>query len=341
MSEQKQIRKVKLKVPQAVARVVAASAPRDLKMAAARGAVPLEGRDLVLALFLLAYGKDEELKRLARTTISELPANILEPLVGDDDVHPQLLDFIARFRISELSLMERVLIHPHIGDETLLYVARRGSNTVVSLIANNADRLIACPDLVDAIFANPNVDKAVKFRLGWVDPEEQKAQKAQRETADSGDDDDDLEDGEIEELEEEHKSKYQLLLTFGVSDKIKMALTGDKEWRSLLIKDPNKLVCSAVIKNPRITEGEVLAIARNRSANDELIRLITLNREWVKNYEIRKALVMHPRTPLPKALRYMASLTEKELKELAKSRNVSQVIVNNARRMLMQMEKKR
>jgi len=273
--------------------------------------------------------------------MTELPGNILEPVVARDDVHPQLLDFIARFRLNDLALMERVLIHPNIGDETLLYVARRGSNTVVSLIANNSERLIGCPDLVNAIFANPDVDKAVKYRLGWVDPEEQKARQSQLPASEPADDDEAAEEGEIEELEEEHKSKYQLMLTFGVSDKIKMALTGDKEWRSLLVKDPNKLVCSAVLKNPRITEGEVLAIARNRSANDELIRLITLNREWVKNYEIRKALVMHPRTPLPKALRYMASLTEKELKELSKSRNVSQVIVNNARRMLMQMEKRR
>lgn len=341
MSESRQTRKIKLRVPPAVARVVAASAPREIRLAAAKGAVPLEGRDLVLALFLLAYGKDEELRRQARTTITELPGNILEPLVAQDDVHPQLLDFIARFRLNDLALMERVLIHPNISNETLMYVARRGSNTVVSLIANNSERLIACPDLVDAIFANPEVDKSVKFRLGWVDPEEQQAKLATRQTADAGEEDDDPEAGEIEELEEEHKSKYQLMLTFGVSDKIKMALTGDKEWRSLLVKDPNKLVCSAVLKNPRITEGEVLAIARNRSANDELIRLITLNREWVKNYEIRKALVMHPRTPLPKALRYMSSLSEKELKELSKSRNVSQVIVNNARRMLMQMEKRR
>lgn len=150
------------------------------------------------------------------------------------------------------------------------------------------------------------------------------------------------EQGEAEEFEDEDNlSKYQQTLHMGVADKIKAALTGDKEWRKLLIGDPNKLVSSAVLKNPRISEGEVYAVARNRSASDELIRIILLNREWLKNYNIKLALVMHPRTPLAKALRFMAVLTEKDLNGLAKSREISRVIANNARRILMNKNKQR
>lgn len=134
---------------------------------------------------------------------------------------------------------------------------------------------------------------------------------------------------------DEHESKYQQSLHMGVAEKIKVALTGDKEWRALLINDTNKLVSSAVLKNPRITEGEVLALARNRSTGDELIRLIMLNREWMKSYAIKQALVCHPRTPVGQALRFMSILSEKDLKSLAKSREVSPVLVNQARRMLL------
>jgi hypothetical protein len=161
-----------------------------------------------------------------------------------------------------------------------------------------------------------------------TEAEADQAVAGETESGDAEDEDDVVE-------EELNLSKYQMALGMGVSDKIKMALTGDKEWRNIFLKDPNKLVSSAVLKNPRITEGEVLVVAKNKSSSDELIRLITLNREWVKHYEIKKALVMHPRTPLPKALRYMIILTEKDLKNLAKSRGISQVIVNNARRMLL------
>lgn len=138
-----------------------------------------------------------------------------------------------------------------------------------------------------------------------------------------------------DEATDEHESKYQQSLHMGVAEKIKTALTGDKEWRALLVSDTNKLVSSAVLKNPRITEGEVLALARNRSTGDELIRLIMLNREWMKSYAIKQALVCHPRTPVGQALRFMSILSEKDLKSLAKSREVSPVLVNQARRMLL------
>ncbi len=71
-----------------------------------------------------------------------------------------------------------------------------------------------------------------------------------------------------------------------------------------------------------------------------MIRIILLNRDWVKIYDMKKALVSHPRTPLQTAMRYMTFLSEKDIKELARSRNVTQAIVNNARRMLMTKKKR-
>ncbi|MEK7713719.1 MAG: hypothetical protein AAB302_03165, partial [Deltaproteobacteria bacterium] len=50
---------------------------------------------------------------------------------------------------------------------------------------------------------------------------------------------------------EKHKSIYQLILTMGISAKVQLALKGNKEARSILVKDPNKLVCSAVMKSPK------------------------------------------------------------------------------------------
>jgi len=142
-----------------------------------------------------------------------------------------------------------------------------------------------------------------------------------------------------EEEEEEYRSKYQMAQTMGVGEKIKMALTGDKEWRSLLIKDSNKLVNGAVVKNPRITEPEILTISKSVIQNDEILRVICHNKEWVKNYEIRKALVLNNKTPLPVAIRFMGFLTAKDLATIAKSKNVSSVLTNNARRMLLNKKK--
>jgi hypothetical protein len=124
-------------------------------------------------------------------------------------------------------------------------------------------------------------------------------------------------------------------MVLGISEKIKMALSGDKEWRSILIKDSNKLVSGSVIKNPRITDGEILTILKVGVQNDEIIRLICANKEWTKNYMIRKALIDCPKTPLPNSLRYLASLNEKDIATYAKSRNISSVLSTQAKRLLL------
>jgi len=144
----------------------------------------------------------------------------------------------------------------------------------------------------------------------------------------------------MEEAEQEGLSKYQIALELKVAEKIKMGLTGDKEWRNIMMKDPNKLVQGAVMKNPRISDGEVLMVAKNKTSRDDLIRIILRNKDWVKNYEIKKALIEHPKTPVPKALRYIRYWTMKEIKEISKSRQVSKIVASAARKELEKRIKK-
>ena len=136
----------------------------------------------------------------------------------------------------------------------------------------------------------------------------------------------------MEEAEKEGASKFQIALDLRVSEKIKIGLTGDKEWRTILIKDPNKLVQGAVMKNPRISDGEVIFVAKNKTSSDELIRLILLNKDWMKLYEIKKALATHPKTPMPKAIRLIGLLNTKDLKDLMRSKGVSTIISTTARK---------
>lgn len=335
--------KVRLKVSADAARILAQGAPRDLQSMAARGGLPLAGKDLVTVLFFLLHGRDPELRTQAQTTLQELPSNILVGVMREPDWPSQLLDYLARTRAEDRPLLEVLLTHPSLAEATLLTLAER-SAAAVDLLAHNHLLMQRCPGLVTALLVNPATDRATKFRLGWQDPDAADPLEPavdEDEVASPAPEGGTEEDGESEPEEEVNQSKYQQALDMGVSEKIKMALTGDKEWRTIFIKDPNKLVSSAALKNPRITEGEVLTIAKNKSSSEELIRLITLNREWLKNYAIKKALVFHPRTPLQNALRYMAILGEKDMKSLAKSRGVSQVIVNAARRAVLLKDKKK
>ncbi len=301
----------------------------------------MSGPNLVTVLFIFYHGEDQELRAEALKTLKELSPGILKTVCSQTEIHPEVLDLLGRLHYKNMEVMEPLLTNRMVGLKTLHFVAENASGHVLDLVARNDTAIRKDKALRLLIINNPNVDKVLKIQLGWKEEvvTEPVTLKAKNKGAAVSSVEEEAEADEetevLSEVAESGLSKYQELLDMPVSEKIKMALTGDKEWRSLLVREANKLVCSAVLKNPRITEAEVLMVAKNRASNDELIRTILLNREWLKNYDMKKALIEHPRTPLQSAMRFMSFLTERDIKDLAKSRNVSQAIVNNARRMLM------
>ena len=334
-----------MKIPAEVAKIMSKWGGHSVRLAAARGALPMSGPNLITVLFIFYHGENAELKKEALATFKTLPAKILLSALINPDLHFSIIDLIVRIRYRDSVVMEAAMAHSAISLRSLEVLAKHGSGDVLDILSHNDQLLLKVPRLRAHIIANAHADKVMKLRLGWVEPvvepvasPEPVPVAAPGDDADQGEgsaDQEEAEEGqEFGEFEQEGLSKFQELQTMAVSEKIKMALTGDKEWRTLMLREANKLVSTAVLKNPRVTEGEVMAVAKNRSASDDLIRIILLNREWLKNYEMKKALVIHPRTPLQKAMRFMTFLTEKDIRELAKSRNVSQAIANNARRMV-------
>jgi hypothetical protein len=70
---------------------------------------------------------------------------------------------------------------------------------------------------------------------------------------------------EEQQLEEKKLSITQQIMKLGVAKKIEWAnKKGNREVRTLLLRDPNKLVQLAVIQSPRITEGEIAKVAQSR-----------------------------------------------------------------------------
>ncbi|MBI3783878.1 MAG: hypothetical protein HY270_10800 [Deltaproteobacteria bacterium] len=136
-----------------------------------------------------------------------------------------------------------------------------------------------------------------------------------------------------------NKSLYAQILSMTVGEKLKLALRGNRDARALLIRETNRLIARFVLKNPRLTEDEVVAIARNRNLDSEILREIGEHRLWPRNALVRLGLVTNPKTPVAVALRYVISLGERDLRHLAKSRNVPAAVVSHARRVLAQRGK--
>jgi hypothetical protein len=135
---------------------------------------------------------------------------------------------------------------------------------------------------------------------------------------------------------EVNRGLYHQILGMTVGEKIKLALKGNREARNILIRDASHIVPRFVLQNPRITEDEVAAVARNRNADTDLLRIIGEHKEWSRLHQVRSALVHNPKTPVVLALRYVSSLPDRELRLLAKSKNVQSAVCSSAKRLILQ-----
>jgi regulator of extracellular matrix RemA (YlzA/DUF370 family) len=131
----------------------------------------------------------------------------------------------------------------------------------------------------------------------------------------------------------ERVSLIRRLMLMNARDRMKLARKGDREARSILIRDSNKMVAAAVINNPRITEQEAENIATMRTVADEVLRLMAMNRNFARSYTIIHNLVRNPRTPIPTVINILPRIRTKDLQNLAQNRNVSDAIRRQANRL--------
>ena len=94
---------------------------------------------------------------------------------------------------------------------------------------------------------------------------------------------------------EERQTLIQKVGRMTVVEKIKAALTGNLETRSLLIRDSNKIISRAVLQSPKISETEAESYAAAKNVSEEVLRLLSMNRRFMKSYVVLRALVNNPR----------------------------------------------
>ena len=123
-----------------------------------------------------------------------------------------------------------------------------------------------------------------------------------------------------------------------VPEKVKVALLGNSTCRQLLIRDPNRMVQLIVLQNPRMTPGEIEEFSKNANLSDAVLRAIADNKNHVKSYTVKVHLVMNPKTPIDVSLKWLPHLRVGELRKIAKSKNLPQVIATAARKRVEDME---
>ncbi|HVL65660.1 MAG TPA: hypothetical protein VM364_00215 [Vicinamibacterales bacterium] len=134
---------------------------------------------------------------------------------------------------------------------------------------------------------------------------------------------------------EEQSADPQILSSLPVVERMKLAMRGSREQRGQLIRDSNKLVAAAVLSSPKVTESEVEGYARMANLSEDVLRIIAMNRAWVKNYHVVAALARNPKTPPALAMGFVQRLNERDLKTLSVDRNVAEAVRLAARKFLV------
>ena len=118
----------------------------------------------------------------------------------------------------------------------------------------------------------------------------------------------------------------QKINNLDVKGRIQLALKGNKEERSILIRDGTKVVALAVLEAPKLSDGEVEKFAGQKNVLEAVLRQIPLRRRFMKNYIVVRNLVFNPRTPIDLSLGLVKYLMVQDLKNLSANKDVSETI---------------
>ena len=382
--------------------IISGSAPQPARLAAARGMLPLQQNDLLEVLVALTTSDDAQIATAATETLkAETPEDLLVAAAAPDTA-PNVLAYLATQSDGKQDLHEATILNPQTPDQALVKLAANTSlSSLLELITINQQRLVRCPEIIDAILNNPACSGEAERRARETRKEFFEKERGARQIADelrargqsaaaeffeaaelttaageltledawiiaqhievSDDDLDDswlpaeryeellsesaaeasanvqriLENERLEggEISAERVSLIRKIMFMNTKDRMKLAMKGDREARSILIRDSNKVVCSAVVTNPRITEQEIENIAAMRTVSDEVLRIIALNRSWARAYPIIHNLARNPRTPIPTVLNILPRIRTKDLLNLTQNRNVSEAVRRQAYRL--------
>lgn len=333
--------------------------PRELRLMAAQGALPLKPEDLVELLHFLVDDGDTDVAGSAHATLAAMPSEELLPIFKDRLTLPAILGWGLANRL-ERELREAVLQNPSTPDEAVEQEAADLPEDLAELVVINQVRLLRRTSLLERIEANPQLNRDQQrrlrelresFHIGEVAPAEMPAPPpppAAPAAAPAPEAEEPVElvrlesditdEGDAmfryltpeERNEAERVSTVQKIYRLTTSEKIITALKGSREERAVLVRDPNRLVSAAVLGSPRMTDGEVEAFAGMRNVSDEVLRQIGNNREWTKRYGVVANLVKNPRTPLAVSLGMVSRLNPRDIKSVSTDRNVSEVIRRQA-----------
>ncbi len=363
-------------VPENLKKFIDPSLDRDTRLMAAQGLVPIPPEDMALVLFYLTSDDDEEIVKESEKSLFSIPDNAIARVLSNSSSPPELLDYFARKSEND-NHIEKIILNNATSDSTIQHLAQNSHNqTLIELISDNHQRILRSDEIVDALSKNPAIsrstlDKVISFISLYLEkhikipdflkdqPHEDSEIQEQLQDAEMKVAEvevsflDDIEipeefieekevDGQLELEEDEQSTIYQNILfaikKMSLPEKLKLCLMGNTEARRVLVKEPNRIIALAALRNPRITDMEINLAAQSTSVNEDVLREIGNNRDWTRHYDVKVSLVNNPKSPPDISMNFIRHMRDRDLKVISKSKNVPGVVSSAAKRIVQQKQ---
>lgn len=350
-------------VPERLRRFADPNGPAPARMMAARGMVPVKGGDLVLLLVQLTADSDRGVSQAAGDTLVGLPEGVLLPACNEDLPAAVFHELALRFSSND-EVLARLAANHAVADATVAWISAHCPERITEIISINQQRLIGAPPIIEALYKNRNTRMSTADRLielaarhdlelpgipmyaelkreilGQLIPEASEeplpTDDAFTKALEQDSDQDAVERDDVdgtEETKEEFVPLQNQIRDMNIGEKIRMALLGNAAARSILVRDPNRVVAMAAISAPTMSENEAKNAAQSREVSEDVLRYIGRKREWLRSYEIKRYLCNNPKTPLALSMTFLAHLRRNDLKALARSRGIPSPLKQAAKR---------
>jgi hypothetical protein len=349
---------------QIIANIEGGVYPREAVLTIARGFLPLPQDDLIAVLAFLTASEDAEVSELAHNSLVEIPIKSLVGFAANENVDSSHLELLM-LASEDTTVLETLIRNRGVSDDAIVKLARVAPPPVQEIIVINQARIIRAPQILEALLENPSLStdarrrtlenreeffdkkeriRALQEELGQdvvadipMDAIADLLEQAEKDTTPAGVDTVPAPPAEADD--DKGRSIWSRILKMTVSEKVQLAFKGDKTVRTILVRERNRLVAAATMRNPRMTENEVESIAGMRNVEEEVLRLIGNRRDWTTKYPIALALIKNPKAPLGVVLPLINRLTLRDLKGLKDDKGVSEAVRVNAKKFYQSKQK--
>jgi hypothetical protein len=331
--------------------LIVGTAPKQARMLIAGGMAPLPSEDLLEFLVLLLKDTDPDIVAQAAKTLNTWDQDELCSHLSAPGCHSSVLEYFSQ-PVTPDRLQQAILSNPSTPDTVVASLARTAPASLLETILDNRVRIIRFPDILESIRRNPASTPQVLRLVHEIETEFLSGKQTVYTVAETSDTEvaevpaPDLQldapegDLSLEGLPLEEESRQieivKRLSTMPMREKMRYALFGNREIRSILIRDSNKEVARTVLRSPKLTESEIEAIAAMRGVAEDILRDIGQSRAWTKSYAVVQSLVKNPKTPPSVSQNLLFRLRAPDLLRLTRDRSVSEAVRYNASRALRQ-----